>query len=57
MAFAAYLLKNAILVLSRGVAFAHFFQSHHGAFAACPPKNDNYLTKLTPRGRDRLAGN
>lgn len=42
MAFATYLLKNAILVLSRGVFFSKF--------AACPPKNDNYLTNAQGKG-------
>ena len=32
MAFAAYLLENAMLVLTRGGAFAHFFMLHFGVF-------------------------
>ena len=42
MAFTTYLLKNAILVLSRGVFFSKF--------AACPSKNDNYLTNAQGKG-------
>ena len=32
MAFAAYLLYNAMLVLARGGVFAHFFMPHRGVF-------------------------
>ena len=33
MVFVAYLLENAILVLSRGEVFAHFFKPQGEAFA------------------------
>jgi len=32
MAFAAYLLENAMLVLAPGVAFAHFVMLHRRVF-------------------------
>ena len=32
MAFAAYLLENAMLVVARGVAFAHFVMLHRRVF-------------------------
>ena len=41
MAFAAYLLENAILMLSRGGAFTHLFKPHRerfAVFAAFPNK-------------------
>ena len=53
MAFAAYLQENAILVLSRGGAFAHIFlkpqrgvfvwnpRPHRGTFSAVPKKKTN----------------
>ena len=41
MAFSAYLLENAMLVLARGGAFAHFFLLHRGAFTAFPKKMTN----------------
>ena len=42
MVFAAYLLENAILVLSPGGAFAPYFKPHRGAFATFPKKNDKW---------------
>ena len=55
MVFAAYLLENTILVLSRGGTFAPYFQAppwgfcmkalpHRGAFAAFPKQNDKCPT-------------
>ena len=55
MVFAAYLLENAILVLSRGGAFSTHFEAlprgfcmnarpHCGEFAAFPKQNDRFLT-------------
>ena len=53
MVFAAYLLENAILVLSRvgqlhptlnpTVGFLYEHPPHHGAFAAFPKQNDQCL--------------
>ena len=55
MVFAAYLLENAILVLSRGGAFSPYFEApprgfcmnarpHCGEFEAFPKQNDNCST-------------
>ena len=59
MAFAAYLLENATLVLARGGAFAHFFMLHRGSFgwiarpypgalAAFPKKKKNEKKEKCP---------
>ena len=54
MVFAAYLLGNTILVLSRSGTFAPYFEAlrwdfcmnarpHHGAFAAQSPKQNDKM--------------
>ena len=68
MVFAAYLLENAILVLSRGVAFSPHFEApprgfcmnvrpHCGQFAAFPKQNDRCSTNAWEGGRGVHAWN
>ena len=68
MVFAAYLLENAILVLSQGGAFAPYFKvppwgfcmnarPHSGAFAAIPKQNDKCTTNASGGGGGGRGGN
>ena len=50
--FVAYLLENANLGLSRGVAFAHFFKAPSRGF--CMKKKKRTIARQMPGGRQRL---
>ena len=52
--FVAYLLENANLGLSRGVAFAHFFKAPSRGFCMKKKKKKRTIARQMPGGRPRL---
>ena len=56
MAFAVYLLENAILVLSRDGAFAHFWKPHRGFFVWTAKPHLGAFSAFPEKKRQMLGG-